>query len=414
MTGQHTVRSARLRFTPSAGGTAARVNTRGDVAPAWFAHTAAPMKPSRSMAALRALCELNLHAEVLVPAVLEALHQVVPSSRNLFDWTDTQGRLVRYFIEGPIDAAIAQLYFDEFHNRREAEAMPRFDTLHRLPPGVRGADELAHQGFFRSALYNEIWRPQGFHTRLEGVVRGRDGRLLGSLVLYRAPGDPRFTLEEERRLAAVLPVFAAGLEAGGPALADDRHVPSPEPAESLLLTLEGRVCHASAGAHRLLLMAEGGASRGSLSRPMDLLAGRLLPMLISQLRAQARAPAAAATAPPPSITHETAAGQFVASGRLLRSLGEGLAPLAQVTLKRLEPHRVALERALRALPLTPGQMAVCRQLYHGRTQTQIGQHLGVAPATVVDHVRKVHRSLDVRSTLELRAVIDHRLGQRED
>ena len=46
---------------------------------------------------------------VLVPALLEALHAVVPSYRNLFDWTDSQGRLLRYFIEGPIDAAVAQL-----------------------------------------------------------------------------------------------------------------------------------------------------------------------------------------------------------------------------------------------------------------------------------------------------------------
>ena len=63
-------------------------------------------------------------AEVLVPAYLEALHQVVPSARNHFDWTDEQGRLVRYFIEGAIDADLAQLYFDEFHNKRDAEAMP--------------------------------------------------------------------------------------------------------------------------------------------------------------------------------------------------------------------------------------------------------------------------------------------------
>lgn len=368
------------------------------------------MKEARSIAALRALCELKLHAEVLVPAVLEALHAVVPSHRNLFDWTDEQGRLVRYFIEGPIDGAIAQLYFDEFHNRREAEAMPRFDTLHRLPPGVRGADELAHEGFFRSALYNEIWRPQGFHTRLEAVVRGRDGQLLGSLVLYRAPGDPRFTREDERRLAAVLPAFAAGLEAHGPAVADDRHVPSRQPPETLLLTLQGELCHASPGAHALLLMAEGGASRDTLSRPINGLGGQLLPMLLARLRERARSPLLQATAPPPSITHETASGQYVASGTLLQPMLDTHPPLAQVTLRRLEPHRVALDRALRALPLTPGQMAVCRELYHGRTHGEISRRLGVAPATVVDHVRKAYGQLEVCSTLELRARLDERIG----
>jgi DNA-binding CsgD family transcriptional regulator len=367
------------------------------------------MKETRSIAALLALCELRLHAEVLVPAVLEALHEVVPSHRNLFDWTDEQGRLVRYFIEGPIDAAVARLYFDEFHNRREAEVMPAFHTLHRAPHGVRGADELDHPAFYRSALYNEIWRPQGFRTRLEAVVRGRTGRLIGSLVLYRAPGDPRFTREDERRLAAVLPAFAAGLEAHGPAVADDRHVPARQPPESLLMTLQGDLLHASAGAHALLLMAEGGASRDTLSRPIPLLGGRLLPMVLVRLRERAGKLPVPPSAPPPSITHETASGQYVASGTLMRPLQESQPPLAQITLRRLEPRRVALDRALRALPLTPGQMAVCRELYHGRTHSEIGQRLGVTPATVVDHVRKAYGQLEVRSVLELRATLERRM-----
>ena len=373
------------------------------------------MTHARAIAALQALCGLKLHAQVLVPAVLEALHAVVPSYRNLFDWTDEQGRLLRYFIEGPIDAALAQHYFDEFHNRREAEAMPSFNTLQRHPPGVRSAAELDHPRFFDSALYHEIWRPQGFHTRLEAVLRGSGGRLLGSLVLYRAPGDARFTAADEQRLAAVLPAFAAGLEALGAARADEPHVPGPEPAETLLLTLQGTLCHASPGAHRLLLMAEGGAGRDSLSTPLDLLANRLVPMLLTRLRQRAQdtlgQSVGQSLAPPPSITHETAAGQFLASGLLLRPLQQGSEPLAQVTLRRLEPHRVALERALRALPLTAGQVAVCRELYGGRSHAQISAQLGVAPATVVDHVRKAYQTLDLRSTLELRARVDRCIGQ---
>ncbi len=372
------------------------------------------MKSRRSLAALQALCSLNLHAEVLVPAVLEALHAVVPSSRNLFDWTDEHGRLVRYFIEGPIDTGIAQLYFDEFHNRREAEAMPRFDSLARHPRGVRSAQELEHSGFFNSALYNEIWRPQGFHTRLEGVVRGPGGELMGSLVLYRAPGEPRFTLHDEKRLAEVLPLLAEGLRASGPARADDRHVASIDPAESLLLTLQGQLCHASAGAHRLLLMAEGGAARHSLSKPLQTLAHGLVALVLARLRDQAQRTggglAGAHREPQPSVTHETPAGQFVATGALLRPLQGSGEPLAQVTLQRLEPHRVATERALRALPLTAGQLAVCRELLQGHTHSQIGHSLGVATATVVDHVRKIYRVLDVRSTLELNARVDSLLG----
>lgn len=393
----------------------------------------------RALADIQALCSMQLHPHVLIPAVLEALHALVPSYRNLFDWTDEQGQLLHYFVEGPIDAPIAQLYFDEFHNRREAEAMPRFDTLVRHPHGVRSARELDHAQFFRSALYNEIWRPQGFHTRLEGVVRGPCGRLMGSLVLYRAAGEPHYTMQDEKHLAAVLPALAEGLLAAtASAAGPERHVPAAEAAETVLMTLQGHVCHASAGAHRLLLMADGGAARHSLSKPLQGLAGRLLSLLLERLRdrschhwqAQAQGAeggvAAAALAPPVSVTHETPAGQWRASGTLLQPLygshappatqGPLLAaprspePLVQVTLQRLEPHRLAVERALRTLPLTTGQAAVCRHLLQGQTQNQISQALGVAPATVVDHVRKLYRTLDLRSTAELRSLVEARVA----
>jgi DNA-binding CsgD family transcriptional regulator len=374
--------------------------------------TAPAMKNPRPPNALLELCGLGLHADVLVPAVLEALHDVVPSYRNLFDWTDEDGRLARYFVEGPIDAAIAQLYFDEFHNRREAEVMPRFEAVRAAPAGVTGPADLDHAGFYASDFYNAIWRPQGLRTRMQAVLRGRQGRLLGQLVLYREPGAARFTDAEERRLAALLPAFAAGLEGGARSAAEERHVPAPEAPETLLLTLDGVVCHSSPGAQRLLMMAEGSISRVALSRPLDAMSGRLLPMLLARLRERAAPGAAHAMSPPPSITHETASGQYRVRGHLLQPLQPGALPLAQVTLRRLEPHRVALERALRALPITPGQMAVCRWLYHGRTHGEIGQQLGVAPATVVDHVRKLYRALDLRSTLDLRAMVDGKIGQQ--
>ncbi len=377
------------------------------------------MKTSRSLAALQALCSLKLPADVLIPPVLEALHAVVPSHRNLFDWTDEHGRLLRCFIEGPIDATLSQLYFDEFHNRREAEAMPRFDTLVRHPRGVRSAQQLDHPAFFRSALYNEIWRPQGFHTRLEAVVRAPCGRLVGSLVLYRAPGEARFGLHDERLLAAVLPALGEGLQAGESsvcaaqhsALAGQPEVPSPDSPEALLLTLQGQVCHASAGAHRLLLMAEGGAARQTLCKPLHLLAGGLLDLLLARLREQlARIGPAAAPVPPLVLTRYTPSGRFVARAVLLLPLQPGHAPLAQVTLQRLEPHHVALERALRALPLTAGQMAVCRHLLQGHSHGHISLALGVALTTVVDHVRKLYRALDLRSTLELRSLLEARIA----
>jgi DNA-binding CsgD family transcriptional regulator len=368
------------------------------------------MRPPAHLEALRALCQQQLPAATLVPALLEALHGVVPSARNLFDWTDDDGRLLRYYVEGPIDTALAQLYFDEFHNRLECEAMPAFQALRDRPAGVSGPGELDRAGFHDSALYHEIWKPQGLHSRLEAVLRGPTGRLLGSLVLYRGPHDAAFTAAEQHRLARLLPLLSGALDAAaadGQAAPDDGpHLPAPEPAETLLVAPDGRPCHASPGALRLLLMAEGGASPEALARTPRDLAQPLLADVLPRLRHRPHDEV--------RICHSGPGGLLAVGARLLQGVatdGPAGQPLVHLHLRRLEPHRVALERALRGLPLTPGQLAVCRALDQGLPQPRIGQRLGVAPSTVVDHVRKAYRALDLHGAGELRALLDARIAQ---
>jgi hypothetical protein len=133
------------------------------------------MKNAAAIASVRELCSLGLAGELLIPALLEALHRVIPSARNLFDWVNAQGSIQRYYFEGPIDHVAARLYFDEFHNKREAEAMPKYLDVIRGDATIRSAEELNNRHFFESALYNEIWRPQRLHYRLEAIVRGRAG-----------------------------------------------------------------------------------------------------------------------------------------------------------------------------------------------------------------------------------------------
>jgi DNA-binding CsgD family transcriptional regulator len=369
------------------------------------------MQTTTALRGLQALCEAALPPDMLVPALLEALHGVVPSSRNLFDWTDDDGRLLRYHFEGPIDPVIARLYFDEFHNRRETEAMLPFQALRDRAAGVYGPEQLDRPGFHESALFHEIWKPQGLHTRLEAVLRGRSGRLLGSLVLYRAPREPAFTTAERQRLARLLPLLAQALERGdtgaGPATADEPHVPAPGAAETLLLDASGSPCHASPGAWQLLLMAAGGASAAALDGMAQQTGGPLPQALLAQLR---RTPDA-----PVQLQVDSQAGRIVATGQQLAALpgksGAAAQAMVLVTLRRHEPRRVALERVLRSLPLTPGQAAVCRALDSGLPQAQIARTLGVAPSTVIDHLRKAYRVLDLHSAQELRALLDRRIAE---
>ena len=103
--------------------------------------------------------------------------------------------------------------------------------------------------------------------RLEAVLRGRDGALVGSLERFRGAGEARFARRDKPPLVTVLPAIAAALQMHGTARADEGHVPGPDRPATLLFTLAGGPCHASPAAERLLLAAQGGASPDWLAQP---------------------------------------------------------------------------------------------------------------------------------------------------
>ncbi len=356
------------------------------------------------MAQVRELCLAGLSPCELMPALLEALHEVLGSSRNLFDWTDTAGRLLRYDIEGPVDPQIARLYFERFHNRQEVECMPAFASIRHAPAGVRGALELKTEAFFNSALYHEVWKPQHFHSRIEGVVRGSAGQLLGSLVLYRSAKDSDFDSEDEQALATLLPWVARGLESTKISRDDEHFLPSPERTETLLVGPDAELRHATAGAFRLLLQMDCGLTPVTVSRPSDTwscLLRKLFGSALEELRAGGGGRA---------MTLINAAGCFLVEFSRLHpwAVGDGL---VQIQVRRLEAHEVALHRVLREQGLSAAQIRVCAATYAGRTSVELAQELGVAISTVVDHLRKAYRALNVRDGAGMRRDVDRRVAQ---
>ena len=193
---------------------------------------------------------------------------MIPSARNLFDWVNAEGRIQRYYFEGPIDHKAARLYFDEFHNKREAEAMPKYVDVIRGDAMIRSAEELDHRQFFESALYNEIWRPQRLHYRLEAIVRGRDAKPLGSLVLYREERERIFSQADEQTAARRwCPTSRTGCFTA-------RTGASTTPERALLGAGQPRCRgpdrHLSRNAHKVLLLAHGDISPGvGGARPDD-------------------------------------------------------------------------------------------------------------------------------------------------
>jgi DNA-binding CsgD family transcriptional regulator len=350
------------------------------------------MKNSSGLGALRALGGAGLAPESFVPAALEALHAVVPSYRNLFDWTDEGGNIVRYWFEGPIDQRVASHYFECFYNRRETEVMPPFRQAIRAQAMVRNAQELDTPAFFRSALYNEVWRPQGLHTRVEALVRTSRGRTLGSLVLYRAAADPKFRPGDERLIEQAAGYIVRGLEQGEPVANAKEFSETPTRREQVTLDAQGRITHVSAGAFKLLMLADGGVTPDAITREPRREDYPALDTLWRDARRR-------------STSVENAWGRFVFDAEPMWPVRAGDEALLQVAIGQFELRLVSLRRALDRLPLSPAQREVCALLYRGDSQAQIARLLNVAATTVADHVRKVYAKLDVHSAKELAARI---------
>jgi DNA-binding CsgD family transcriptional regulator len=343
-------------------------------------------KNTAAIASIRALCSLGLTGELLIPALLEALHQVIPSARNLFDWVDSEGRIVRYFFEGPIDHQIAARYFDEFHNRREAEAMPKYRDVIRGSATVRSAEELNTHAFFDSALYHEIWRPQRLHCRLEGIVRSGQGKPLGSLVLYRERGEKIFDRADEELFARLLPYIARGLAEG--ARQGVHHVRG-EPREALVnLDASGRIVHLSRNAHKVLLLAHGDISPDSAARPPCSEAFPTLGLLHRQVTRTGRHRDAACT-----LTLTNPWGRFDFSAEPLQPMAGADAPLIGVSIQHLLPAEVQRLGRLSRSGLSVAQQRVCSLLLEGLPQAAIAARLNVSKSTVVDHIRKIYLHL---------------------
>lgn len=361
------------------------------------------MKQAAAIASIRSLCGLALPGEQLIPAVLEAMHRVIPSSRNLFDWTDRDGNLIRYYFEGPIDAGVAKHYFEEFHNKRESEAMPAFRQAVTGRAMIRGAAELDNAAFFRSALYNEIWRPQRLHTRIEAIVKSSRGEPMGSMVLYREPGDPAFTGEDEDLLASIIPYVARALESGS-ALPQE-FVTRRERRAILSLSGNGQLLHLSRDAHKLLLLAHGGITPESASRTPDYSQFPTLGLLVDQIRRND-----GASNRQVGFTIDNAWGRFIFEAEPLLAVaplvpGDSDAAI-HVSIEHLEPKPIAWRRALDGSGLTIAQKEVCTLLKAGYSQPEIAAVLSVAPSTVADHVKKIYARLDVHSVRELCARLE--------
>jgi DNA-binding CsgD family transcriptional regulator len=357
------------------------------------------MASKRALAHFRELCWLGLPPDAFGVALVDALHEIVPSLHNRIVWHDPQRRVMTgMYCESDEMYARGSIFFEHFDNQLPDFPGTRFAW--NCPPGAgHYRPFVSTPRYFAGAYHNEIERPAGGHHFMDMLIGDHAGpRAL--VLLTREARAPAFSDAEIAQLQRLVPYAAYGLRAAAAptplAGAGDADACG-EPA-LVIAGLDGRVRQSTPQALQWLAMAFRPPAE---QRTLETQLKRDLPEpVIALCRALDRA--ALGQAPPPDVlTVDNAFGRFRVQASLLRGPAEGARvdePQAAISVQWQPLRLLSRARALRQLGLSPGQMKVCLALLDShRTEAELASHLGLQPSTVHDHVRKAYRKLGVHS-----------------
>lgn len=351
------------------------------------------MKRSAAYAAIRQIATLGYSGKMALPAILDALGDIVPHEKANFAWVDEECNGIDWVGPLVVPPEVMQFYLEQYHNRREASEIPS----NRQLMDSLGTDRSASlEGFRRSDFFNIIFRAGGNGHFLRLAVR--DGaRPLGIFYLLRPIGGADFTAAEERHFAQAAAWIAHALAAPERTSAQEKW----GDAEGGLIVVDpkGGILFLSAGARELLHRAAGVClTHATLSdhcfhwaRP---LIGRLMDSL-SATRHKTPAPGV------PAVTIRNAAGCFVLRAYWIDSAAPGGSRNAAIQIQRQIPLPLRLMQSPRLRKLPPREQQACLLLARGQSASEIAKHMGISRDGAVYHIRSTYNNLGISCREEL-------------
>ncbi|MGC3874137.1 helix-turn-helix transcriptional regulator [Halomonas sp. GXIMD04776] len=369
------------------------------------------MNPLASAEArIKQLCCLGLGGEVIMPAILEELHNLIPSYTNCFTWSGPEGEMSNSYAENMDELLpLLPLYFEEMYNRREEEVVASFRDVMRGRVNVHKTVLLLEdmlkddrRSYYRHDYYNLFLRPANLHRSINVVVR-ENGIALGGFGLHRTERDSEFRSDQLGSLERLMPFIAHALTA---APRCEELLVDSEREGFIIADHEGRIHHFSEEAHRLLIMAtrpviswQTHSDDLRLPDPVAQLCRRLTTVFTSGMFAST----------PPVYRHRNNLGGFIFRAYWLNNDGLHQAEpepssLVGVHVRYQEPKTVRILRRLRDMPsLSRRQMQVCLLLATDISTEQIAAQMNMSKHTVVSHTRRIYDKLDVNNRGQLLA-----------
>ena len=347
----------------------------------------------RQLAHFRRIACLGLPPPAAVVALLEALHNLIPSSFNRFGFADQDLRITNGYCEDPLCYQFIAPYFSEFDGKMDY--WPTVKDCLRRGPGVGYYLPYQTPQFYQSAYYNEIERPLGSYHQLDATIADGE-RVYGNMVLSRAKGR-EFSGDERRLLAKTLPYFVHALGAQGEqaVLADGTRTTA-----VVMVDADGTVQYADTlGLHYLWMLAHDDLTTTAITSKIMMHADAIA-AIVERLACVQEDRSAA----PPTLYVRNGWGNFKLRAEPL--IGQpGTTALVRVLIERIEPGALALSRRFSELGLAARQQDVCELLIKGLTQAEVALQMGLRPSTVNEYIQTLYLKLEVRNRQELLQIL---------
>lgn len=326
---------------------------------------------------------------MLLPSLLAALRQVVPSAHAAFFYCDDQANILNLYAERMLPPE-AMARYHELYFRSDVSAFAQ-GYLARVAAADPVSRHTVTEAERQSGYYRDVLSPMGIEHILYGIVR-HGGRALGQLSLYRDATGPEFSREDEQSLRDILHYPGRALASTAPR---SKATTSTLPEEEAVVVLDGTgsIRFADANWDRLARMARGQPIAPGSARAE---AGAIRSFTSAVLLA-ARASSNA------SHTIESSWGRF--SFRLFEMQDADGSAASALLVSRMAMEPVCLAEGAALLELTPQQREVALMLTQGMSNQDIAERLGISINTANFHVKKLFLRLGVHERQQIATVL---------
>lgn len=352
---------------------------------------------TKAEACIQQLCCSGLDSESVIPAVLNTLHDYVPSYANAYIWCNRNAEIVNLYDERPEATDLLPLYFNEFYDRTERDVFTSWRQHIRLSNEAADFDTLLtvpRRHFLRHEFYGDFLRQLDFYWGAHLVVR-EAGQPAGVLVLHRTKKDKPFSAAEIRLLNRLGGFLAHAVRCSD----RQRHPWVGTEDQGIIITSDsGRIEWLSKRARQLLFLQRyPQANAETLSRTE----AASLPDQVRRLCGRLAQHSSGGLLEQPPVWYDSNRwGQFCFRlGRLDPSIdGDGK---ISITLELQQPLPVRLISKVSKLPLTAREMQIGVLMALGTSNVNIADKLNMSEHTAISHSRAVYQKLGVQNRNEV-------------